>query len=615
MASEEGAGVAARQQQQSVEWFKYSKRVVLRSIVCREDKGLGLVGERVVVGGWVRSRKEKAGKGVSVSRVPILEAPTAAQDGTCCESLVTRVPILRLIKRILMVKDGAADQRPAAEPAKSEPVVAYLRINDGSCLADLQIAVDSSMSLPGQVMSIGTSVLVEGVLEKIPLPRKHVVQLKVEKILHVGIVDLKKYPLADRKSSLEFLRAYPHLRPRTSIVASVTRIRNILSYGTHRFFQNNGFLYVHMPIITTTDSRVCGKMFHVTTLFSKSDDREKLMTTDDHEGINLEVVKAAIREKSSRIEELKRSDSNREALLDAQRDLQKANKLALQLEKRQKSTSLRVEGVNFTNDFFSRPAFLSLSTRLHLESYACALSSVYTFGPVFQADDSQSPRHLAEMWMVEVELAFAELEDAINCVEDYLKFLCQSILENCSKDIKFLSKHMDKDCIDRLKSVGSSSFARITYAEALEILKQVKDQTFETKVEQGLSEEHESYLADKIYKRPVIIYKHPKEVKPFYMHVRDDGKTVSSFDIIVPKAGVLLRGSQMEERIDMITKRIQELGLPQEQYDWYLDLRRHGTVKHSGFSLVFEKMVMFATGLDDIRDTIAFPRTHGSANA
>ncbi|KAG1330851.1 asparagine--tRNA ligase, cytoplasmic 2 [Cocos nucifera] len=474
MASEQGAGVDARQQQQSVEWFKYSKRVVLRSIVCREDKGLGLVGDRVVVGGWVRSRKEKAGKDVSVPRVPILQAPTAGQEGTCCEVLVTRVPILRLIKRILMVKGGAPDQRPAAEPAKSEPVVAYLRINDGSCVADLQ-------------------------------------------------------------------------------VASVTRIRNILSYGTHRFFQNNGFLYVHMPIITTTDSRVCSKMFHVTTLFSKSDDMEKLMTTDDRERINLEVVQAAIREKSSRIEELKRSDSNREALLDAQRDLQKANELALQLEKRQKSTLLRVKEVNFTNDFFSRPAYLSFSTRLHLESYACALSSVYTFGPVFQADDSQSPRHLAEMWMVEVELAFAELEDAINCVEDYLKFLCHSILENCSKDIKFMSKHMDKDCIDRLKSVGSSSFARITYAEALEILKQVKDQTFETKVEQGLSEEHESYLVDKIYKRPVIIYEHPKEVKPFYMHVRDDGKTVSSFDIIVPKAGVLLRGSQMEERIDMIT--------------------------------------------------------------
>ncbi|XP_008792968.2 asparagine--tRNA ligase, cytoplasmic 2-like [Phoenix dactylifera] len=613
MASEEGAAVDARQQQQSVEWFKYSKRVVLRSIVCREDKGLGLAGERAVVGGWVRSRKEKAGKGVA--RGPRQgAAPAPAQDVTCGEVAVFRVPILRSIARILMIKDEPVVQRPVAAPAKREPVVAYLRINDGSCIADLQIVVHSSMSLPGQDISIGTSVLVEGVLEKIPSPGRHVVQLKVEKILHVGIVDLKKYPLAETKFSFEFLRAYPHLRPRTSIVASVTRIRNILSYATHKFFQNNGFLFVHMPIITTTDSRVCSKMFHVTTLFSKSDDMEKLMTTDDHERVDLEVVKAAIKDKSKRIEELKRSDSNREALLDAQRDLQKANELALQLDKRQKSTSLKIKEVNFSNDFFSRPAYLSFSTGLHLESYACALSSVYTFGPIFQADDSQSPRNLAEMWMVEVELAFAELEDAINCVEDYLKFLCRSILESCSTDIKFMSKYMNKDCIGCLKSIGSSSFARITYAEALEILKEVKDHTFETKVEQDLSEEHESYLADKIYKRPVIIYEHPKEVKPFYMHVRDDGKTVSSFDIIAPKAGVLVRGSQREERIDMITKRIQELGLPQEQYDWYLDLRRHGTVKHSGFSLVFEKMVMFATGLDDIRDTIAFPRTHGSAN-
>ncbi|XP_010927596.2 asparagine--tRNA ligase, cytoplasmic 2-like [Elaeis guineensis] len=603
MASEEGAVLDAQQQRQSVEWFKYSKRVVLRSILCREDKGLGLVGERVVVGGWVKSRKEKAEK-----------CPAEAQDETWCEALFSRMPLLRSIARILVGNDGAFVPRPAAGPAKSELVVAYLRINDGSCVANLQIVVDSSMSLLGQVMSIGTSILAKGVVEKIPSPGKYVVQLKVEKILHVGIVDIKKYPLAKTRLTLEFIRAYPHLRPRRTMVASVNRIRNVLSYATHMFFQNNGFLYVHMPIITTTDSRVCSKMFHVTTLFSKSDDMEKLIKTSDDEHINLEVVKAAIREKRNRIDELKRSDSNKEALIDAQRDLQKANELALQLEKQQKSAFVKIGEVDFSNDFFSCPAYLSFSMKLHLESYACALSSVYTFGPIFQADESQSPRHLAEMWMVEAELAFAELEDVMNCVEDLLKFICHSVLENCSDDMTFMSKYKDKNCINRLQSIGSSSFARITYAEAVEVLNQVKDQTFETKVDQGLSEEHESYLADKIYRRPVIIYEHPKEVKPFYVHVKDDGKTASTFDIIAPKAGVLVRGSQKEERIDMISKRIEELGLPQEQYDWYLDLRRHGTVKHSGFSLGFEKMIMFATGLDDIRDTIPFPRTHGSAN-
>ncbi|KAG1363413.1 Asparagine--tRNA ligase, cytoplasmic 1 [Cocos nucifera] len=505
-------------------------------------------------------------------------------------------------------------ERSSGVPAKSELVVAYLRINDGSCVANLQMVVDSSMSLLGQVMSIGTSILAEGVVEKLPSPGKHVVQLKVEKILHVGIVDIKKYPLVKTRLPLEFIRAYPHLRPHRTMVASVNRIRNVLSYATHMFFQNNGFLYVHMPVITTTDSRVCSKMFHITTLFSKSDDMEKLIKTSDDERINLEVVKAAIREKRNRIDELKRSDSNKEALLDAQRDLQKANELALQLEKQQKSALVKIGEVDFSNDFFSCPAYLSFSMKLHLESYACALSSVYTFGPIFQADDSQSSRHLAEMWMVEAELAFSELEDVMNCVEDLLKFICHSVLENCSDDIKFMSKSKDKDCINRLQSIGSSSFARITYAEALEVLNQVKDQTFETKIDEGLSEEHESYLADKIYRRPIIIYEHPKEVKPFYVHVKDDGKTASTFDIIAPKVGVLVRGSQKEERIDMISKRIEELGLPQERYDWYLDLRRHGTVKHSGFSLGLEKMVLFATGLDDIRDTIPFPRTHGSAN-
>ncbi|XP_008800991.2 asparagine--tRNA ligase, cytoplasmic 2-like [Phoenix dactylifera] len=610
MASQEGAVLDAQQQRQSVEWFRYSKRVVLKSILCREDKGLGLVGERVVAGGWVKWRKEKAEEGVS----ELTQGPAEAPDVTCCEVLLSRVPLLRSIARILLGKDGAVVPRPVAGPAKSELVVAYFSINDGSCVANLQIVVDSSMSLLGQVMSVGTSILVEGVLEEIPSPSKHVVRLKVEKILHVGIVDIKKYPLAKTRLSLEFVRAYPHLRPRTTVVASVNRIRNVLSYATHTFFQNNGFLYVHMPIITTTDSRVCSKMFHVTTLFSKSDEMEKLIKTSDDERINLEVVKAAIREKKNRIDELKRSDSNKEALLDALQDLQKANELALQLEKQQKSAFIKVGEVDFSKDFFSCPAYLSFSMRLHLESYACALSSVYTFGPIFQADDSLSPRHLAEMWMVEAELAFSELEDVMNCVENFLKFICHSVLENCSDDIQYMSKHIDKDCIDRLQSIGSSSFARITYTNALEVLNQVNDQTFETKVDQGLSEEHESYLAEKIYKRPVIIYEHPKEVKPFYVRIRNDGKTVSTFDIIAPKAGVLVRGSQREERIDIISKRIEELGLPQEQYDWYLDLRRHGTVKHSGFSLGFEKMVMFATGLRDIRDTIPFPRTHGAAN-
>uniref|UniRef100_A0A5B6ZBR0 asparagine--tRNA ligase n=1 Tax=Davidia involucrata TaxID=16924 RepID=A0A5B6ZBR0_DAVIN len=503
-------------------------------------------------------------------------------------------------------------------PKPPPPSIAILQVSDGSSIASLQVLVDSSIALPSHLMPTGTCVLAEGILQQPLALGKHVIELKAEKILHLGIVDQDKYPLSKKRLSLDTLRDCSHFRPRTTTVASVMRIRNSMTLATHAFFQNAGFLYVQVPIITGTDSEGFSDKFQVTTLLGKESKKEERNAVEDTGGVSLEVVKASIKEKSKQVEELGRSESNKEALAAAIQDLRKANELALQLEEREKSksrTSLVPNKVDFSEDFFCRQTFLTVSGRLHLESYACALGNVYSFGPRFRAEKTGSKKYLAEMWMIELEMAFSQLEDAMNCADDLLKFLCKWVLENCSEDLTFVSKRIDKTIVDHLQSLTSSSFVKISYAEAVELLKQFTDKKFEAKIEWGvpLTEEHESYLVDEIYKTPVIICNYPKELKPFYVRLNDDGKTVAAFDVIVPKVGTLIRGSQNEERFNMLTARIKELSLPKEQYEWYVDLRRHGTVKHSGFSLVFDALVLFATGLTDIRDVIPFPRSCGKS--
>ncbi|KAK1258519.1 Asparagine--tRNA ligase, cytoplasmic 2 [Acorus gramineus] len=557
MASEIAA-TATTSEQNQVHWSKYSKKVVLNTIVGREDRGLGLVGDQIIVGGWVKSFKERRSPVRSKSLPAMVVGPEPKGDVSCSEVLMSRIPLLCSIARIIFGGGGSGGGggRPV-EVAVPDPApsVVYLLVNDGSCVSSLQVVIDSSVSLVNQFMVIGTSVLLEGLLKEPSVPGKHVIELKVEKM------------------------------------ASVTRIRSALGYSTHIFCQNNGFFNVHMPILTSTDSRGHSEMFQVTTLLGKAE-----MNTKDDSG-ELDSINAAIKEKRSRIEQLKRNESDKEALLAALRDLQKANELVLQIEQQKSKSlpSLKDEKVDFSKDYFSRQANLTNSSVLHLESYACALSSVYAFGPVFQAEKT---RHLAESWMVELELAFADME---------------RILESNSDDLKFLSKRKEKTCIDSLQLIKSSTFEKITYTDAVELLKKVTDKTFKTKIEWGMSldEEHESHLAEAIFKQPVIVYDFPKEVKPFYMRLNDDGRTVSAFDIVVPKVGVLILGGQREEQFESINKRIEEHGLPREQYEWYLDLRRHGTVKHSGFSLQFEHMVMLATGVENIRDVIPYPRTPG----
>ncbi|GJS81759.1 asparagine--tRNA ligase, cytoplasmic 2 [Tanacetum coccineum] len=610
-----------------VAFGKYSERVLLKTILDRRDGGLGLVDQRVVVGGWVKSSREMRKDPVPAVQAGVggeVKESGGGKDVKCVEVFQSRIPFLRTIIKVFGGSTGHGhtnkEKLESIVPRPPQPAVSILQISDGSSVISLQIIVDSSIAPPSQLMPTGTCILAEGVLQKPSLQGKHAIELKAEKLLHIGIVDQENYPLSKKSLPLARLRDCAHFRPRTTTVASVMKVRSALNQASHTFFQNQGFVHVEVPIITATDTGAFSENFRVSTsnFSSKEVNSEDPISMDDTANVSLETVKHSLVEKIKKVEELKRSDSNKEALIAAVQDLHKTNLLAEELEARSKSKSKskahsKTKSVKTHNEFFSNQAFLTTSGSLHLESCASALGNVYAFGPRFDADKSESKKYLAERWMIETEIAFSELEGAMNCAEDFLKFVCEWVSENCYENLYFLSKRVDRGIVDRLHSMAPTPFEKITYATAVEVLNKVTEKTFETKVQWGvaLTEEHESYLADEFYKKPVIIYDHPKELKPFNVRINDDGKTVAAFDVIMPKVGALIRGSQKEERLNELSKRIKELGLQKDQYDWYLDLRKQGTVKHSGFSVMFDVMVLFATGLNDVRDAVPFPRHHG----
>ncbi|MBA0704798.1 hypothetical protein Golax_017033 [Gossypium laxum] len=614
----------------------YSNRVTLKTILESSDGEMVLVGETVVVGGWVKCYKE-----VKKHRASDTDHASPGRQGlTCLGILKSRIPRFRTIIRILCGPASSPAAREELEPLVPEPTLPstfFLQINDGSCTSCLQVVIDSAIApvSAGQILPTGTCILAQGVLEELSANEKQIIQLKAEKILHVGTVEQDKYPLSTERLPLDSLREYPHIRPRTTMVSSVTRIRSTLEFATHTFFQKYGFLHVQVPIITTTDTEGFSEKFHVTTLLGKTSKEKEPVGVSDADVVSLETAKAAVKEKSAVVEQLKRSGNNKESLIVAVQDLQKTNELARLIEEREKSkpvTAVKPDLLNFNDDFFGRPSYLTVSGRLHLESYACDIGNVYSFGPRFQADKTVSSKHVAEMWTVEVEMAFSELGDAMECAEDYFKFLCKWILDNCPEDMKFVSKTIDNTITHRLEYMTTSSYDKISYGEAVEILRKVPDKAFETQLQWGvpLTAEHLSYLADDHYKRPVIIYDYPKAVKPFYVHLNEDGKTVAAFELVVPKVslnfikrepklyvqiGTVITGSQNEESFNVLNTRITEFDLSIDQYEWYLDLRRHGSVKHSGFSLRFDLMVLLTTGLIDVRDVIPFPRSHGKASS
>lgn len=426
----------------------------------------------------------------------------------------------------------------------------FVELNDGSSFAGLQVIV------PGEIdnyesevlkLSIGSAVAIEGELVESP-GKGQAVEVHATKVTVYGLADPEVYPLQKKRISFEKLREIAHLRPRTNTFGAVARVRNSLAYATHKFYQERDFLYLHTPMITSSDAEGAGEMFQVTTL-----------------------------------------------------DV---------------AAPPRIDGaVDYSKDFFGKPTYLTVSGQLSAETYASALDRVYTFGPTFRAENSNTRRHLAEFWMIEPEAAFADLSDNADLAEDYIRYMFQYVLENCADDLAFFDKWVEEGLLARLDTLATSEFRRITYTEAIDALER-SGGSFEFPVQWGadLQSEHERYLTEIIFDQPVIVTDYPKDIKAFYMRRNDDDKTVAAMDVLLPGVGEIVGGSQREERHDVLLESIREKGLPEKEYWWYLDLRRFGTVPHSGFGLGFGRMVQFTTGMQNIRDVIPFPRTPNSAD-
>ena len=433
---------------------------------------------------------------------------------------------------------------------------AFLEVNDGSTNLNLQIVLDSGMPEFERLAGTGISVACKGSITKSP-GKEQSVEMKIQDpathSFHViGECNQAKYPLSKKEHSLEFLRELAHLRPRTELIGAVARIRNAMAFATHSFFQSRGFLYVHTPIITASDCEGAGEMFQVTTIMGSK-------VTD---------------------------------------------------------TPAQPDGkVDYSKDFFGRPAFLTVSGQLNVETYCCGLSDVYTFGPTFRAENSHTSRHLAEFWMIEPELAFAGIEEDMECAEGYLKYCIKFALDNNLDDLLFFEAKVEPGLVARLRNVLERPFARITYTEAVELV-QKSEQTFSSVPKWGddLQSEHERYISEQVVKGPVIVYNYPRTLKSFYMLVNEDQQTVQAMDILVPKIGEVIGGSVREHRYEKLEESIVFKGLNPKDYTWYQDLRSFGTVPHCGFGLGFERLIMMVSGVENIRDVIPFPRWPGHAD-
>ena len=434
----------------------------------------------------------------------------------------------------------------------SKAGMSFVVLHDGSCFDALQVVAPQELDnyeTEVKHLTTGCSVEIDG--EIVDSPGKgQSVELKAEALRVIGWVDdPETYPVPQKRHTMEYLRQVAHLRIRTNTFGAVTRVRNCLAQAIHRFFHERGFYWIHTPIITASDCEGAGQLFRVSTL----------------DAVNLP-----------------RDDKGH---------------------------------VDFSQDFFGRESFLTVSGQLNVETFVSAMTKVYTFGPTFRAENSNTPRHLAEFWMIEPEIAFADLDDDAVLAEQMLKFLLTTVLEERADDMAFFDKQISKGLIANLRHVIDEPFRRMTYTEAIDALKKAKKKKFEFPTEWGvdLQTEHERYLTEEHVKAPVVITDYPKNIKAFYMRQNDDGRTVAAMDVIVPRIGEIIGGSQREERLDVLDRRIDEMGMPKEPYWWYRDLRKYGTVPHAGFGLGFERMVQFCTGMANIRDVIPFPRVPNSA--
>ena len=420
----------------------------------------------------------------------------------------------------------------------------FIELNDGSFFNNVQIVFDNSLNNFEDIrkLSISSSIIVQGLVIKTE-NAKQPFEIKANNIVIQNLADLD-YPLQKKRHSFEYLRTVAHLRPRTNTFNAVFRVRSILSFAIHKFFQERGFVYVHTPIITGSDCEGAGEMFRITTL-----DMDNLPKAKDGK-------------------------------------------------------------VDFSQDFFGKSSHLTVSGQLDVETYAHAFRNVYTFGPTFRAENSNTVKHAAEFWMIEPEICFADLKDDMDLAEDMVKYIISYVLENAPEEMEFFNKFIDTTLLERLHHVVNSDFARISYTDAIKELEKANDK-FEFPVTWGtdIQTEHERYLSEVVFKKPVFVTDYPKEIKAFYMKENPDGKTVAATDLLVPGIGEIIGGSQREDDFDKLSKRIDELGLDKKDYWWYLDLRRYGSCPHAGFGLGFERMMMYLTGIQNIRDVLPFPRT------
>ena len=420
----------------------------------------------------------------------------------------------------------------------------FIVVSDGTSFNTLQVVYHDTLENFPEIsrLNVGAAIIVKGTLVETP-EAKQPFEIQASSVEVEG-PSAPDYPLQKKRHSLEYLRTISHLRPRTNTFQAVFRVRSLAAYAIHRFFQENGFVYVHTPLITASDTEGAGEMFQVTTL-----DLDNVPRTPEG-------------------------------------------------------------AVDYAQDFFNKKTSLTVSGQLNGETYAQAFRNIYTFGPTFRAENSNTTRHAAEFWMIEPEMAFADLEDDMECAEAMLKYVIRYVLENAPEEMEFFNQFIDKGLLDRLNHVMNSEFGRVTYTEAVELLSKHNDK-FDYKVFWGcdLQTEHERYLTEQIFKRPVFVTDYPKEIKAFYMKLNPDGKTVAAVDCLVPGIGEIIGGSQREDDYDKLLARIKELGMKESDYDFYLDLRKYGSTRHAGFGLGFERCVMYLTGMGNIRDVIPFPRT------
>jgi len=420
----------------------------------------------------------------------------------------------------------------------------FIELNDGSCFKNVQIVFDTELSNFEEVrkLTIISSIEVTGTVIKTE-NAKQPFEIKATNIKIVNLAD-SSYPLQKKRHTFEYLRTVAHLRPRTNTFNAVFRVRSVIAYAIHKYLQENGFVYVHTPLITSSDCEGAGEMFNVSTL-----------------------------------------------------DVQN-------LPKTEQGT------VDYSKDFFGKPAHLTVSGQLDVETFAFAFRNVYTFGPTFRAENSNTVKHASEFWMIEPEMCFADLTDYMDVAEDMLKYVISYVLENCPDEMNFFNSFIDQTLLERLNHIVNSDFGRISYTEAVELLKEHNSE-FQFPVDWGtdLQTEHERYLAEVVFKKPVFVTDYPKEIKAFYMKQNEDGKTVAAADLLAPGIGEIIGGSQREDNLEVLQEKIKTFGLNEEDYWWYLDLRRYGSVPHSGFGIGFERLIMYVTGMGNIRDVLPFART------